>query len=84
MSAEEIADIVDYRYLTDVLTRDEALAILKKPRVAKGAYRDAEGRGICVLYDVGGLARLRRCQAAPSLPGGNRCRLQPRQDEGWP
>lgn len=29
MDAEQIADIVDYRYLTDVLTRDEAVAILK-------------------------------------------------------
>lgn len=35
MSAEEIADIVDYRYLTDVLTRDEALAILKKAEGGK-------------------------------------------------
>ncbi len=35
MSAEEIADIVDYRYLTDVLTRDEALAILKKAEAGK-------------------------------------------------
>jgi L-fuconate dehydratase len=35
MSAEQIADIVDYRYLTDVLTRDEALAILKKAEVGK-------------------------------------------------
>lgn len=36
MSPEEIADIVDYRYLTDVLTRDDALAILKKPKAARG------------------------------------------------
>ncbi|MEH3091541.1 MAG: L-fuconate dehydratase [Agrobacterium cavarae] len=35
MSAEEIADIVDYRYLTDVLTRDDALAILKKAEAGK-------------------------------------------------
>ncbi|EMS98921.1 mandelate racemase [Agrobacterium tumefaciens str. Cherry 2E-2-2] len=35
MSPEEIADIVDYRYLTDVLTRDEALAILKKAESGK-------------------------------------------------
>ncbi|WP_377296850.1 L-fuconate dehydratase [Rhizobium sp. SGZ-381] len=35
MSAEEIADIVDYRYLTDVLTRDEAVAILKKAEAGK-------------------------------------------------
>ncbi|MET0172045.1 MAG: enolase C-terminal domain-like protein, partial [Agrobacterium vaccinii] len=35
MSAEDIADIVDYRYLTDVLTRDDALAILKKAESGK-------------------------------------------------
>ncbi|MFP3711652.1 fuconate dehydratase, partial [Paraburkholderia sp. SIMBA_009] len=35
MSPEEIADIVDYRYLTDVLTRDDALAILKKAESGK-------------------------------------------------
>ncbi|MGH6809168.1 MAG: fuconate dehydratase, partial [Ensifer adhaerens] len=35
MSPEEIADIVDYRYMTDVLTRDEAVAILKRAEVGK-------------------------------------------------
>ncbi|WP_320201065.1 L-fuconate dehydratase [Agrobacterium sp. rho-13.3] len=35
MSPEDIADIVDYRYLTDVLTRNEALAILKKAEIGK-------------------------------------------------
>jgi len=35
MSAEEIVGIVDFRYLTDVLTADEALAILKKAEAGK-------------------------------------------------
>jgi len=35
MAPEQIADIVDYRYLTDALTRDEALAILKKAEAGK-------------------------------------------------
>ncbi|HTV71111.1 MAG TPA: L-fuconate dehydratase [Rhizobiaceae bacterium] len=35
MSAEEVLKIVDFRYLTDVLTPDEALAILKKAEVGK-------------------------------------------------
>ncbi|MBB3978256.1 L-fuconate dehydratase [Rhizobium azooxidifex] len=35
LSAEEIADIVDFRYLTDVLTRDEAITILKKAEAGK-------------------------------------------------
>jgi L-fuconate dehydratase len=35
MSPEEIADIVDYRYMTDVLTRDEAVEILKRAEPGK-------------------------------------------------
>lgn len=35
MTPEAIADIVDYRYLTDVLTRDEALAILRQAEEGK-------------------------------------------------
>ncbi|RVQ01806.1 L-fuconate dehydratase [Sinorhizobium meliloti] len=35
MSAEEIADIVDYRYLTDVLTRDQAVEILRRAEPGK-------------------------------------------------
>ncbi len=35
MSPEQIADIVDYRYLTDALTRDEAIAILTKAESSK-------------------------------------------------
>jgi L-fuconate dehydratase len=46
MPAEEIADIIDYRYLTDVLTRDEAVAILKRAETGKAeriATLEAEG-----------------------------------------
>jgi L-fuconate dehydratase len=35
MSPEQIADIVDYRYLTDALDRDEALAILRQAEIGK-------------------------------------------------
>ncbi|APG94194.1 L-fuconate dehydratase [Sinorhizobium americanum] len=35
MSSEEIADIVDYRYLTDVLTREEAIDILRRAEPGK-------------------------------------------------
>ena len=35
MSPEQIADIVDYRYLTDVLSREDALAILQKAETGK-------------------------------------------------
>ncbi|WP_418136161.1 L-fuconate dehydratase [Agrobacterium sp. El2ro-1b] len=71
MSPEEIADIVDYRYLTDVLTRDEALAILKKAESGKKERIEAlknEGYA-CYTTSAGWLgyddAKLRRlCQEA--------------------
>ena len=85
MPAEEIADIVDYRYLTDVLTRDEAVAILKRAEAGKAeriATLEAEGYA-CYTTSAGWLGydddKLRRlCQ------GSDRCRLQPYQDEGRP
>jgi hypothetical protein len=35
MSPEEIVDIVDFRYLTDAITRDEALEILRRAEPGK-------------------------------------------------
>jgi L-fuconate dehydratase len=71
MSVEEIADIVDYRYLTDVLTRDEAVAILKKAEAGKAeriAILEREGYA-CYTTSAGWLGydddKLRRlCQEA--------------------
>ncbi|MFP3543610.1 L-fuconate dehydratase [Rhizobium sp. SIMBA_035] len=71
LPAEEIADIVDYRYLTDVLTRDEAVAILKKAEAGKAeriATLQAEGYA-CYTTSAGWLGyddeKLRRlCQEA--------------------
>lgn len=71
LSAEEIADIVDYRYLTDVLTRDEAVAILKKAATGKAeriATLKTEGYA-CYTTSAGWLGyddeKLRRlCQEA--------------------
>ncbi len=69
MSPEEIADIVDYRYLTDALTRDEAIAILKKAESGKAeriAILEREGYA-CYTTSAGWLGyddeKLRRlCQ----------------------
>ncbi|MCB4768367.1 L-fuconate dehydratase [Ancylobacter sp. Lp-2] len=71
MSPEEIADIVDYRYLTDVLDRDDALAILRKAEAGKAARiatLEKEGYA-CYTTSAGWLgyddAKLRRlCQEA--------------------
>ncbi|MFN3364455.1 MAG: L-fuconate dehydratase [Allorhizobium sp.] len=71
LSPEEIADIVDFRYLTDVLTRDEAVAILKKAETGKAeriATLQREGYA-CYTTSAGWLGypeeKLRRlCQEA--------------------
>ncbi|MGR9348977.1 L-fuconate dehydratase (plasmid) [Rhizobium leguminosarum] len=71
MSAEEIADIVDYRYLTDVLTRAEAVEILKRAEAGKAeriAVLEKEGYA-CYTTSAGWLGygdeKLRRlCQEA--------------------
>jgi L-fuconate dehydratase len=71
LSAEEIADIVDFRYLTDVLTRDEAVAILKKAEAGKAErIADLKQNGYaCYTTSAGWLGypedKLRRlCQEA--------------------
>ncbi|MFW8609635.1 L-fuconate dehydratase [Rhizobium beringeri] len=71
MSPEEIADIVDYRYLTDVLTRAEAVEILKRAEAGKTeriAILEEEGYA-CYTTSAGWLGygdeKLRRlCQEA--------------------
>jgi L-fuconate dehydratase len=71
MTPEEIVNIVDFRYLTDVLTREEALAILRKAQSGKKeriATLKAEGYP-CYTTSAGWLGysdeKLRRlCQEA--------------------
>ena len=71
MTPEEIADIVDYRYLTDALTRDEAIEILKRAEAGKAeriATLEREGYA-CYTTSAGWLGyddeKLRRlCQEA--------------------
>jgi L-fuconate dehydratase len=71
LSPEDIADIVDYRYLTDVLTRDEAVAILRKAEPGKAervAVLEREGYA-CYTTSAGWLGydddKLRRlCREA--------------------
>ncbi|WP_392712854.1 L-fuconate dehydratase [Rhizobium ruizarguesonis] len=71
MSPEEIADIVDYRYLTDVLRRAEAVEILKRAEAGKAeriAILEKEGYA-CYTTSAGWLGygdeKLRRlCQEA--------------------
>lgn len=71
MNPEQIADIVDYRYLTDVLSREDALAILRKAEAGKAERAEilkSEGYA-CYTTSAGWLGygdeKLRRlCQEA--------------------
>jgi L-fuconate dehydratase len=40
MTPEELVDLVDFRYLTDALTRDEALEILRRAEPGRAARRE--------------------------------------------
>ncbi len=71
MSPEEIVDIVDFRYLTDAITRDEALEILRKAEPGKKErIADLEAHGYpCYTTSAGWLGypddKLRRlCREA--------------------
>ena len=59
MTPEEIVRCIDFRYITDALTPEEALAILRE-NVATRSARIAEmrARRISRLYDLRRLARL--------------------------
>ena len=62
MTPEELVELVDFRYLTDALTRDEALAILRARRARPRRAREAScsRAGYPAYTTTPGLARLRR------------------------
>ena len=84
MTPEELVDLVDFRYLTDALTREEALAHPARRRAGPGRPGGASccAPGLPGLHHHPGLAGLRRREARPALPGGGRRRLRPDQAQG--
>ncbi|MFT0892704.1 L-fuconate dehydratase [Pseudochelatococcus sp. G4_1912] len=86
MTPEAIADIVDYRYITDVLTRDEALAILRKAESGKAeriALLEKEGYP-CYTTSAGWLGysdeKLRRLAQEAVDSGFNHIKLKVGRD----
>src|SRR6202035_4605797 len=59
MSPEQLVACVDFRYIDDALTRDEATEMLRRLAPSRGS-REAEilREGYSRVYDVGGMARL--------------------------
>ena len=83
MSPEEIVALVDFRYLTDALTPEEALALLREREPGRAERERALlADGLRGLHDLAGLARLRRRQAAPADRRGARRGLHARQAQG--
>ena len=69
MSPEELVALVDFRYLTDALTPDEALEILRRaPGRPGGAHRAAARGRLPGVHDDARLARLLRREARAALP----------------
>ena len=69
MAPEELVELIDFRYLTDALTPEEALALLRQRRTGQAARRaELLERRLPVLHHVRRLARLRRRQAPASVP----------------
>ncbi len=83
MTPEELVDLVDFRYLTDALTRDEALAILPGWTRWAGAPRGGPAqRRLSGVHDYTWLARLRRRQARAAVPRSGRRRIHSDQAQG--
>ncbi len=83
MSPEEIVRCIDFRYITDALTPDEALEILRRNESTRAEREgDAAGR-LPGVHDQRRLARLFRRQDPGALSRGGRRGLDAFQAEGW-
>ena len=83
LSPEELVGLVDFRYLTDALTPDEALELLERGQVGKGERaKSAEpGRLSGLLHDTW-LAGLLRRHPRRALRASGPRRLHPGEAQG--
>ena len=83
MTPEQIIGLVDFRYLSDALTPDEALDLLRAGRggPAPGGSPRSAGR-LPGLLDRARLARLLRRAARGAVRGGRGRGLHPGEDQG--
>ena len=83
MAPEELVSCVDFRYIADALSPEEALDLLQRRAARRGGARARDRRlRLPGLHDVRRLARLRGRQGRVARPRGARGRLHARQDEG--
>ncbi len=71
MTPEQLVGCVDFRYITDAITPDEALDLLRR-NAGTRAEREAEmlARRLPGLYHLDRLAGLLRREGAAALPRG--------------
>ena len=84
MTPEELVAAADLRYLSDVLTREQAVALLAEmepTRVDRIAELESRGGYPCYTTSAGWLGYSRR-QAAATAAGGGRRGLPPREAQG--
>ncbi len=83
MTPEQIVACVDFRYIDDALTPDEALAILRRSEATKAEReRILLDGGLSCLYDISRLARLCGRDVARARAGCDRRRVHPPEAEG--
>ncbi len=82
MTPEQLVSTIDFRYITDALTPDEALDILRK-NLPTRAGREAEmlQQGFPAYTTSAAWLGYTRRQAAPALPRSHRARVDALQDE---
>ena len=82
LTPEELVGCVDFRYIADVLSPEEALDLLRRPP-RLGRTRGGDRRlWVPGLHDVRRLARIRGREGRVARRRGRRLRLHPREDEG--
>ena len=74
MTPEQLVSCIDFRYITDALTPDEALAILRRERADQRRARSARllRDGYPAYTTSAGWLGYQRRQAAPALPRSDR------------
>ena len=83
MTPRQIVASIDFQYITDALTEDEALAILERQHVDEARARaDPPARRLPRLHHVRRLDGLLRRQGAPPLPRSDRRRVHALQGQG--
>ena len=71
MSSREIVECIDFRYITDALSPEEAIEMLERQRESpRGPRSDPSARRLSGLHDVGGLVRLFGRGSPAAVQGG--------------